>query len=176
MTEESIDVTLYPKKAKAIGIFILFLSFAIIWIMMGEGNDAGWHGYIIDGIFFVGALIIIPLPEFAFRVLLPSRWTGMKVQKIDRIMTNETKSPSDIRYLIDCLFPGYGELYERAGAALRDIGEPAVEHLICAYPYKAADEFGDFKTCVHGLIEEIGGKDAEEFLQSERENQDEVEQ
>lgn len=121
-------------------------------------------------------MMIVPLPEFAFRVLFPSRWTAIKGQKIDRIMASATKSSRDIRYLIDCLSPGYGELFEKAGAALRDIGEPVVKHLIRAYPYKAADEFGDFKTCVHDLIEEIGGKDAEEFLQSERENQEEVEQ
>ena len=119
-------------------------------------------------------LIVIPLPEFIFRVLLPSRWAAIKIRKIDRIMAGEIRAPRDIRYIINCLFPGYGLLFERATAALRDIGEPAVEHLIRAYPYKACDEFGDFKTCVHNVIEEIGGKEAEEFLQSEKENQDEV--
>jgi hypothetical protein len=49
-----------------------------------------------------------------------------------------------------------------------------VKHLIRAYPYKASNEFGDFKTCIHDLIEEIGGKDAEDFLQSELESQDEM--
>ncbi len=124
---------------------------------------------------FVGLMMIIPLPEFAFRVLFPFRWTAIKIQKIDRLMANEIKSSRDIRYLINCLFPGYGELFEKAGAALRDIGEPAVKHLIRAYPYKASNEFGDFKTCVHDLIEEIGGREAEEFLQAEREIQNELE-
>ncbi|MBN2316518.1 MAG: S8 family serine peptidase [Sedimentisphaerales bacterium] len=123
----------------------------------------------------VGLLIIVPLPEFAFRVLFPFRWTAIKIQKIDRIMAGKIKSSRDIRYLINCLFPGYGELFERAGAALRDIGEPAVKYLIRAYPYKASDEFGDFKTCVHNLIEEIGGREAEEFLQAEQEIQEELE-
>jgi hypothetical protein len=121
-------------------------------------------------------LMVIPLPDFLFRVLLPSRWTGFKMQKIDRIMAGDRKSPRDIRYIINCLFPGYGMLFERAGVALREIGEPAVKHLIRAYPYKVSDEFGDFKTCVHNLIEEIGGKEAEVFLQAERENQDEVDE
>lgn len=124
----------------------------------------------------IGVLIIIPLPGFLFRVLLPSYWTEIKIRKIDRIMAGETQTSRDIRYLINCLFPGYGELFERAGAALRDIGEPAVKHLIRAYPYKASNEFGDFKTCVYDLIEEIGGKEAEEFLQAEREIQEELEQ
>jgi hypothetical protein len=113
----------------------------------------------------VGLLIVVPLPEFLFRVLLPSRWTAMKIGRIDKIMANAAKRPRDIGYIINCLFPGYGRLFERAGTALREIGEPAVKHLIRAYPYKACDEFGDFKTCVHNLIEEIGGKEAEEFLQ-----------
>ena len=120
----------------------------------------------------VGLLIFIPLPEFLFRVLFPARWTEIKIRKIDRIMAGHKKSPADIRYIISCLFPGYGLLFERADTALHNIGEPAVKHLIQAYPYKASDEFGDFKTCVHNLIEEIGGKEAEEFLQSEQENQD----
>lgn len=120
----------------------------------------------------LGLLMVIPLPGFLFRVLFPSRWSAFKMQKIDRIMAQEQKRPREIRYLINCLFPGYGLLFERANAALRDIGESAVKHLIRAYPYKARDEFGDFKTCVHDLIEEIGGEDAEEFLQSERENRE----
>jgi len=49
-----------------------------------------------------------------------------------------------------------------------------VKQLIRAYPYKTRDEFGDFKTCVHDLIEEIGGEDAEAFLQSERESREEI--
>ncbi len=123
----------------------------------------------------VGLLIIIPLPQFAFRVLFPSHWSVIKMRKIDRIMTGETKTPRDIRYIINSLFPGYGRLFEKADKALRDIGEPAVKHLIRAYPYKASDEFGDFKTCVHDLIEQIGGKEAEEFLQTERESPEEAE-
>ena len=124
----------------------------------------------------IGFLIVIPLPGFLFRVLLPSYWTEIKIRKIDRIMAGEAQTPRDIRCLINCLFPGYGELFKRAGAALRDIGEPAVKHLIRAYPYKASNEFGDFKTCVYDLIEEIGGKEAEEFLQAERDIQEELEQ
>ncbi len=122
----------------------------------------------------IGLLIVIPLPEFLFRVSFPTRWSAFKMQKIDRIMIHEQKRPREIRYLVNCLFPGYGPLFERAGTALRHIGEPAVKHLIRAYPYKACDEFGDFKTCVHDLIEEIGGRNAEEFLQSERENREEI--
>ena len=122
----------------------------------------------------VGLLLIIPLPEFLFRVLFPSHWTAIKMRKIDRIMTHHQKSPRDINFIITCLYPGYGQLFERADRALRDIGPPAVIHLIHAYPYKASNEFGDFKTCIHDLIEEIGGKDAEEFLQTERDNQDEM--
>jgi|GEM_PF-2024218 len=120
----------------------------------------------------VGLLIVIPLPEFLFRVLFPSQWTAVKIRKINRIMTLEEKRPRDVRYIINCLFPGYGQLFERAGTALREIGKPAVKHLIRAYPYKARDEFGDFKTCLYSLIEEIGGKEAEAFLQSEQESQD----
>jgi len=122
----------------------------------------------------LGLLMVIPLPEFLFRVFFPSRWSAFRMQKIDRIMTHEQKRPREIRYLVNCLFPGYGPLFERAGAALRNIGEPAVKHLIQAYPYKACDEFGDFKTCVHDLIEAIGGQDAEAFLQSERESREEI--
>jgi hypothetical protein len=122
----------------------------------------------------VGLLIVIPLPEFLFRALLPSRWIAIKIRKIDRIMTHHQRRPRDIRFIINCLFPGYGRLFERADRALRDIGPPAVKHLIRAYPYKASNEFGDFKTCIHDLIEEIGGKDAEDFLQSELESQDEM--
>jgi hypothetical protein len=121
-----------------------------------------------------GLLIVIPLPGFFFRVLFPDRWIAFKIRKINKIMTQESKSPRDIRYIINCLYPGYGPLLERTGAALRETGQPAVKHLIQAYPYKVSDEFGDFRTCVYNLIEEIGGKEAEEFIQAERERQDEM--
>ena len=49
-----------------------------------------------------------------------------------------------------------------------------MKHLIRAYPYKVSDEFGDFKTCVHDLIEQIGGEEAEEFLRAEEESRDEI--
>jgi hypothetical protein len=55
-----------------------------------------------------------------------------------------------------------------------EIGELAVKHLIRAYPYKASNEFGDFKTCIYNLIEEIGGEQAAEFIRSEQESQDEI--
>ncbi|OHB79595.1 MAG: hypothetical protein A2Z25_03365 [Planctomycetes bacterium RBG_16_55_9] len=121
-----------------------------------------------------GLLIIMPLPEVLFRVLFPAYWTAIKIRKIDRIMADQRKRPGDVRYLINCLFPGYGQLFERAEAALCKIGQPAVRHLIRAYPYKASDEFGDYKTCVHDLIEAIGGKEAEEFLRAEKESRDEL--
>ena len=89
-------------------------------------------------------------------------------------MAKNKKSPRDIKYIINCLFPGYGRLFEKADKALRGIGQPSVKHLIQAYPYKVSDEFGDFKTCVHNLIEQIGGKQAEEFLRAEQEDQDET--
>ncbi len=112
----------------------------------------------------VGLLIVIPMPEFLFRVLFPSRWTEIKIRRINKIMANDRKRPKDIRYIINCLFPGYAQLFERANKALLTIGEPAVKHLIRAYPYKACNEFGDFTTCIYNLIKEIGGKEAEEFL------------
>ncbi len=122
----------------------------------------------------VGLLIVIPIPEFLFRVLFPSRWMALRMRKIDKIMTGDRKRPRDIRYIIDCLFPGYVQLFERANKALLEIGEPAVKHLIRAYPYKPCNEFGDFATCIHNLIEEIGGREAEEFLQSEQESQNDI--
>jgi hypothetical protein len=127
---------------------------------------------IVSIIVFVGAalLIVAPLPELLFRLLLPARWTAVKLRKIDRIMASPEKSPRDIRYIINCLVPGHNSLFERAGTALREIGEPAVKYLIRAYPYKASDEFGDFQTGVHDLIEQIGGKEAEEFLLAEQES------
>ena len=123
---------------------------------------------------FVGLLIVIPMPEYLFRVLFPSRWMAIKIRRIDKIMGNERKRPRDIRYIINCLFPGYAQLFERANEALLEIGEPAVKHLIRTYPYKPCNEFGDFTTCIYNLIEEIGGKEAEEFLRSEKEIQDAI--
>ena len=120
----------------------------------------------------VGLIIVIPMPEFLFRVLFPSRWMAIKIRRIDKIMGNDRRHPRDIRYIINCLFPGYVQLLERANKALLDIGEPAVKHLIRTYPYKPCNEFGDFTTCIYNLIGEIGGREAEEFLRSEQENQD----
>jgi hypothetical protein len=128
----------------------------------------------IIALVFVGLLIIIPLPEFLFRVLLPSGWMAVKIKRIDRIMSSDRKRPKDIRYIINCLFPGYTRLFERANKALVEIGEPAVKHLIRAYPYKPRNEFGDFATCIYNLIEQIGGKQAEEFLTAEQESQNGV--
>jgi len=122
----------------------------------------------------VGLLIVIPIPEFLFRVLFPSRWMALRMRKIDKIMSGDRKRPGDIRYIIDCLFPGYVQLFERANKALLEIGEPAVKHLIRAYPYKPCNEFGDFTTCIYSLIDEIGGREAEEFLQSEQERQKDI--
>lgn len=119
-------------------------------------------------------LIVIAALEFSFRVLLPSHWMAVKIRKIDRIMAGDMKRPGQIKYIIDCLYPGYSELFERAGGALLEIGEPAVPQLIRAYPYKPANEFGDFATCVHELIEKIGGTEAEEFLQAEQERQEDL--
>ena len=123
---------------------------------------------------YVGLLIFIPIPEFLFRVLFPSSWMGIKIRKIDKIMISNRKRPRDIRYIINCLFPGYSQLFERANKALLEIGEPAVKHLIGAYPYKPCNEFGDFTTCIYNLIHEIGGREAEEFLRSEQEGQDDI--
>jgi hypothetical protein len=123
---------------------------------------------------FVGLLIVIPMPEFLFRVIFPSHWMAIKIRRIDKIMGDDRKRPRDIRYIINCLFPGYSRLFERANNALFKIGAPAVKHLIQAYPYKPCNEFGDFTTCIYNLIEEIGGKEAEEFLRSEQESQDDI--
>ena len=122
----------------------------------------------------VGLLIVIPIPEFLFRVLFPSRWTAIKIRRINKIMANHRKRPKDIRYIINCLFPGYSQLFERANKALLEIGEPAVTQLIRLYPYKPCNEFGDFATCIYNLIREIGGKQAQEFLQAEQESQNDV--
>lgn len=119
----------------------------------------------------IGLLIVIPVPEFLFRVMLPSHWVATKMRHIDRIMARRRKRPRDFRYIIDCLLPGYSRLFDNARQALLDIGEPAVKHLVQAYPYKACGEFGDFKTCIYDLIEEIGGSQAAKFLQSEQECQ-----
>jgi hypothetical protein len=122
----------------------------------------------------VGFLLVIPIPEFLFRVLLPGRWMAIRMRKIDKIMSGDTKRRRDIRYIINCLFPGYSQLFERANLALLDIGEPAVTQLIRAYPYKPCNEFGDYATCVHNLIDKIGGKEAEEFLRAEQERQNDI--
>lgn len=122
----------------------------------------------------VGLLIVIPIPEFLFRVLFPSRWMDIRMKKIDKIMAGDRKRPRDIRYIINCLFPGYSQLFERANKALLEIGEPAVKHLIRAYPYKPCNEFGDFTTCIYNLIDEIGGREAEEFLRVEQERQNDI--
>ena len=105
----------------------------------------------------VGLLIVIPIPEFLFRVLFPSRWMAIRMRKIDKIMAGDRKRPRDIRYIINCLFPGYSQLFESANKSLLEIGEPAVTQLIRLYPYKACNEFGDFTTCIYDLIDEIGG-------------------
>ncbi len=123
-------------------------------------------------IFIIAAfLLFMPVGEFLFRVLLPGRWAAMKIRKIDKIMSRDTKHPRDIRYIINCLFPGYSRLFERANRALLEIDEPAVPELIKAYPYKPSNEFGDFATCVYDLIGKIGGEQAAEFLQAEEERQ-----
>jgi hypothetical protein len=122
----------------------------------------------------VGLLVVIPVPELVFRVSFPARWIAVKIRRIDKITASDRKRPRDFRYIINCLFPDYTELFERANKAILEIGEPAVKHLIRAYPYKASNEFGDFKTCIYNLIEEIGGEQAAEFIRSEQESQDEI--
>jgi hypothetical protein len=117
----------------------------------------------------IGLLIVIPMPEFLFRVVFPSHWVMTKMRHIDKIMARKRKRARDFRYIIDCLLPGYPLLFSTARQALLTIGEPTVKHLVRAYPYKANDEFGDFKTCVCNLIKEIGGPQATVFLQSEQE-------
>ncbi len=128
----------------------------------------------ILALFGVGLLIVVPVPGFLFRVTVPSRWETMKIRRIDIIMDSDRKRPRDIKYIINCLFPGYAQLFESASRALLKIGEPAVKYLVRAYPYKPSNEFGDFQTCIYELIEEIGGKEAEEFIRSELERQDEM--
>jgi len=123
-------------------------------------------------IFTTAALLLfIPIPAFLLRILLPDHWMAMKIGKIDKIMSRGTKRPRDIRYIINCLLPGYPRLFKRANTALLQIGEPSARELIKAYPYKPSNEFGDFATCVYDLISKIGGKEAEEFLQAEQERQ-----
>jgi hypothetical protein len=119
-------------------------------------------------------LLVIHICEFTFRALLPYRWMTIRIRKIDDIMSRDAKRPRDIRYIINCLFPGYSQLLERANRALLEIGEPAVPELIRAYPYKPCNEFGDFATCVYDLIGEIGGRDADEFFRTEQEHQEDI--
>ena len=121
-----------------------------------------------------GFLLISPVPGFLFRATLPKCWTATKIARIDKIMSTDSKRPRDIRYIINCLFPGYPRLFERAERALLEIGEPAVPHLIRAYPYKPRNEFGDFSTCVYELIGRIGGSQAEEFFRAEQKRQAEI--
>lgn len=89
------------------------------------------------------------------------------MRKINRIMAANTKRPRAIRYIINCLFPGYTQLFESANTALLELGLPAVPELVRAYPYKPRNEFGDFATCVRDLIGKIGGKEAEAFFRAE---------
>ena len=128
----------------------------------------------IIALFGVGLLIVVPVPEFLFRVIFPSRWEAVKIRRIDKIMGSDRKRSRDIKYIINCLFPSYTRLFERANRALLEMDEPAVKYLIRAYPYKPSNEFGDFQTCIYELIEKIGGEEAEEFIRSEREGQDEI--
>lgn len=121
-----------------------------------------------------GLLFVIHICEFIFRALLPDRWMAIRIRKIDKIMSRDTKRPRNIRYIINCLFPGYSQLLERANRALLEIGEPAVPELIRAYPYKPCNEFGDFATCVYDLIGKIGGKEAAEFFRAEQERQEDI--
>lgn len=122
----------------------------------------------------VGLLIVVPVPEFLFRATFPSRWEAIRIGKINRIMDSGRRRPKDIKYVIDCLLPGYARLFDSAHKALLKLGEPAVKYLVRAYPYKPSTEFGDFQTCIREIIEEIGGKQAEEFIRSEQEHRDEM--
>lgn len=128
----------------------------------------------IIALFGIGLLVVIPVPGFLFRAIFPSRWEAVKMRRIDEIMGSDRRRPREIKYIINCLFPGYTRLFERANRALLEIDEPAVKYLIRAYPYKPSDEFGDFQTCIYELIEKIGGEEAEEFIRSERECQDDI--
>jgi hypothetical protein len=133
-----------------------------------------FEGLCILALFGVGLLIVIPVPEFLFRAAVPCRWQAVKIRRIDRIMASDKRRPRDIRYIINCLFPAYTRLFERARGAMLKMGEPAVKYLIRAYPYKPSNEFGDFQSCIYELIEEIGGEQAEQFIRSEREGQDRI--
>ena len=133
-----------------------------------------FEGLCIIALFGVGLLIVIPMPEFLFRATFPSRWEAVKIRRIDKIMSSDRRHPRDIKYIVNCLFPGYARLFDRANRALLKIDEPAVEYLIRAYPYKPSNEFGDFQSCIYELIEKIGGEEAEQFIRSERECQDEI--
>lgn len=122
----------------------------------------------------VGLLVVIPVPEFLFRVTCSSRWEAGKIRRIDRVMSSDNRRPREIKYIVNCLLPTYTRLFDRANRALLEIGGPAVKYLIRAYPYKSSNEFGDFQTCIYELIEKIGGEEAEEFIRSELESQDEI--
>ncbi len=71
---------------------------------------------------YSGFLLVMPIPEFLFRVLLPDRWMTIRMRRINRIMAATTKRPRAIRYIINCLFPGYSQLFERGSRALLEIG------------------------------------------------------
>jgi hypothetical protein len=147
----------YAALKKARRVFLGVLQAVCIIVLIGAG-----------------LLIIIPVPGFVFRALFPSRWMAFRIRKIEKIMASSRKRPRDIKYIINCLFPGYSPLFERANKALLEIGKPAVKHLIGAYPYKPCDEFGDFMTCIYNLIHKIGGTEAEEFLRAEHERQNDI--
>jgi len=131
-----------------------------------------FEGLCIIALFGTGLLIVIPVPEFLFRAALPSRWEAVKITRIERIMAGDKRRPREIKYIINCLFPAYTRLFERARGALLKMGEPAVRYLVRAYPYKPSNEFGDFQSCIYELIERIGGQEAEQFIRSERQRQD----
>ena len=133
-----------------------------------------FEGLCIIALFGVGLLVVIPVPEFLFRAGLPSRWQALKIRRIDRIMASDRKRPRDIKYIIDCLFPAYTRLFERAKGALLKMDEPAVKYLIRAYPYKPSDEFGDYQTQISLQLQLQKGQEAEQFIRSESEGQDEI--
>jgi len=133
-----------------------------------------FEGLCIVALFGVGLLIVIPVPGFLFRATFSSRWEAVKIRRIDKIMASDRRHPRDIKYIVNCLFPGYARLFEKAKGALLKMDEPAVKYLIRAYPYKPSNEFGDFQSCIYELIEKIGGQEAEQFIRAERERQDEI--
>jgi hypothetical protein len=114
-----------------------------------------------------GCLLVLPIPGFFFRVLFPNWWVTVRIRRIDRIMAAGKQHSRAVRYIIDCLWPGYTPLFETARRALLAMGEAAVPELVRAYPYKPCNEFGDFATCVRDLIGQIGGEQAQVFLQAE---------